>query len=149
MSEKSGTTRVTAALRSQLTLLESLESLSLRQRPLIEDEEPGPLLELLAARARIVEQLREGETALPEDPEAWDRLRSRCAASEREVVDVLLGECAGITERIAARDDEDRRSLTRRLDALGEQIAGLSKSKAAAGAYGARAEMPRFQDREA
>jgi len=149
MSTSANQSRVGPALRSQLALLEELESLALRQRPLIEDEEPGPLLELLATRARVVDRLREGETDLPEGPEAWERLRASLTPPERELVDVLLGECAGVSGRITARDEEDRRSLTRRLDELGSQIAGLSKSRAAAGAYGARAETPRFQDREA
>lgn len=131
-------------------LLARLGALGDAQRELIADERTDELLDLLAERERLVEQVVAASERVDALRRRWDEMRGGLAdarlTSLREGLDALT-DLAG---RIAARDERDRTLLEVKRDDMARRLAGVGVGRRAMDAYapGAGAS-PRFQDRKA
>ncbi len=136
-------------LRSIEALYRVLDSTSAARRRLVDAEDPGPLLQLLEERGRVVRELQDADTRLQVVHERWEVCGVRGSAAQHESVRVALDEIARLANKVSADDEEDNDRLVRRRGVIATQLSGLSASRAATSAYADLGEPgPRFQDRE-
>jgi hypothetical protein len=142
--------RLARVLDRQRDLYLRLDSLSDTQSGLIRSDQTDALLEVLGRRQQIVDELvRLGEDVAPFIG-AWERLAPALPDRHREALRARFDEVAALVDRIAGRDEADRKMLQERCSAAAEQIGGLSRARGAVSAYGAPPQpQPRFQDSQA
>lgn len=115
--------------------LRQLAELVRRQQPLIEAEEMAHLLDLLAAKQRLVGELEGIERQLrpfareKADERRWtsDAERDRCAAE--------LDDCQRLLDEILARETRSEAELSRRRDHVHERLEGNHRAYQARQAY--------------
>jgi hypothetical protein len=139
-------------LESQTALYGQLDALSERQRAVIEDDDADRLLSILGERQTIVDRIAMTNRDLEPVRVAWERLLERVRPECRSDVARRLEGLSVLAGRIAQRDDEDRRKLESRRNAIAGELASMNTSRRAVSAYGRPAAppaSPRFQDRQA
>jgi len=152
-SESGGSSgvRIEALLSTQHDLFERLDALGQKQSGLIADDQAEALLELLAERQRLIDGIAEVSAMLEPMRSRWPSVMESLPEAERERVRRKLDAMAGLTARIAQRDEADRLSLELRRDAVASELAQVHKGRGALAAYGGGrpAGGAKFQDREA
>jgi hypothetical protein len=137
-------------LDSQRALVGELDALSQRQSTLIDGEDMMPLLALLDERQRVIDRVMPASRMLDELRWRWRTVRAALPETRRDQVQRAEDSLLQLFTQVARRDERDQGRLKTRLDSTGSQLAGISTSRRAAGAYGAISHMsPRFQDRSA
>ncbi len=147
--------RLVRVLDRQIELYAELERLSSRQSDLVRGDEPDALLDLLARRQVLVEQVTDLNQQLEPFTREWDRLAERLSPGQRDEIGSRTRRLDELIETITGRDEADRRALESRRESVASEINALSNKRAAVAAYGGRAggggsggASPRFQDRE-
>jgi len=119
-------------LRRQRTLYRELSALAARQRNLISGDQPQALLDLLARRQQIVEQLQQVHARLCESPapppDRWSD------DARREAAD-LLADTRTLAEQILQRDQQDGELLAVRKASLAASLSQIRGGQAANRAY--------------
>lgn len=138
-------------LDGQARLYKELELLSARQGELIDAQKTDELLTLLGEREEILARIQTLNDAISPVRARWQEFLSSLDTAQRGRVGVLVDQITTLIEHIAQRDREDRQRMESTRDRVAEELAGLDRTRRAAGAYGARvnAPGPLFQDREA
>lgn len=143
--------RLGRAVEAQLALARELDGLSRRQEPLLEREDAGELVGLLAERQRVVDAL----VALDAEVRRLGKLSGVLGAGRTGEASAQV---ASILVEVRARDERAMARLAERRDAVARELSELSAGRRAHGAYTAGVvpgAVPgvvpgaRFQDREA
>ena len=145
--------RLVRVLDHQIELYVELERLSSRQSDLVQGDEPDALLDLLARRQVLVEQVTHLNLQLEPFTRQWESLVERLSSAQRDSIAQRTDRLDELIGAITARDEADRRTLESRRQSVASEINGLSNKRAAVAAYhgapGPRSPVaPRFQDRE-
>lgn len=137
-------------LERQHEVLSSLLSLSRRQGEQIESANDDGVLEVLASRQPLVEELVRLNESLRPYREAWDRHLAALPIGQRDHAARRAEVVASLARTLAQRDESDRVRLATRRDALADELAQLGTRRGALSAY---RPPPRagaaYQDREA
>ncbi|MEM1424863.1 MAG: flagellar export chaperone FlgN, partial [Planctomycetota bacterium] len=143
--------RLARILDEQIGLYRTLADLSERQSAIIASGETDDLLSLLGQRQTLVERVTALNTDLEPFTARWNELSSRLPQARKDEVRDRLDTLEGLVSKIAKRDDQDRRALEQRRDAVSTELKGDTQRRGAMNAYAASAQqahVPRYQDRE-
>lgn len=125
-----------AALREQATLFSRLEKCASQQRTLISDENPTPLLAVLADRQRLSVRLTEVSKRLQPVRQSWAAYRERMAPADRTEADRLLCESQECLRRVLISDEEDARLLNAKKQIVAGEMRSTHFGGQAVNAYG-------------
>ncbi len=119
------TEQLAELIRRRHAALIGLRDLGRRQLELIDAEQMGPLLTLLAGKQRLLGDLQSTERALDpfrkQDPAA----RHWSSAADRERCARLAADCQSLLAEIAAQDQAAEASMVRRRDQTVNSLARL------------------------
>ena len=121
------------ALRRQVELFEHLLELASRQAPLIEQAQGPVLLELLADRQRVVDQLLAVDQQVHEQAAAAPRF----SATQRGLAADLMSRIRQLRHELAVIDDRDQARLREAQSRLSMEMNRVAHAGQAAKAYGA------------
>ena len=141
--------RLTPLLDRQLELFRRLDALSQLQSGLIAADDTDRLLGVLAERQVVVDQIGDANDQLEPIRARWEVVLASLGAPERRDITAQIEALARLAASISDRDESDRLQLEQRRDAVAGELKGVSRGRAALGAYGQPRGGPRFQDREA
>ncbi len=127
--------RLARILDRQLGLYEQLAALATEQSRFIDAEETDGLLEILGRRERLIEQIALTNQEVAPFTQSWDRLAPTLASRHRIELRQRFDTVAKLVERIAERDDADRKRLEARRTQIGQEIESLSQVRGAINAY--------------
>jgi hypothetical protein len=105
---------VLGLLSRQVDLYRRLGALADRQRRLVAEEDPQPLLRLLADRRKLTEELTEMSGQLEPYRARWPVLRATLTPQEQTVAEQLLQEAGERLSRIIESDRMDAQLLAAR-----------------------------------
>jgi len=126
---------IVSLFRDEAALYARLEACAVRQRPLIAEDDAGPLLTVLAERQRISAKLGVVGAKLAPVRRVWDTLRSRLAPVQRAEVEALARSTAACLRRVIERDDQDARMLSARRQWAARGMRQAHSAGAALSAY--------------
>lgn len=127
---------VAELLGDQHELLVRLGELSIRQSSLIDDDQTETLLAVLSERQGLIERLTGVGRSLEALEDDLRSLLSRGATHHGVDLARLARENALIADAVRRRDEDDRRRLGERREAIAAELAGLDQSRRAVSAYG-------------
>ncbi len=143
-------------LGEQRRLIDALNELSQRQRPLIHPDDTGPLMELVDQRQEVIARIEAQMARLAPMQTHW--LDARCSLAQDVVTDVdaRIEAIAAIARGIAARDAEDQLLLSERRRSIAAELTQMHGGQRAMNAYAGEGRggagigaVAAFQDREA
>jgi len=143
--------RLSRVLDEQCRLYEQLDELSQNQSVCVESGETELLLDILAQREGIVEQVKEVNGLLEPFVSKWDSLADALDDAQRETLRGKLARLDELVDRINTRDESDRIKLEEQKSRVSQEMDGAVRQKHAAAAYGRtnpQQAAPRFQDRQ-
>lgn len=142
--------RLSRVLDEQCRLYEQLDELSQHQSVCVDSGETELLLDVLAQRQGVVEQVTEVNGLLEPFVSKWDALAESLDDSQREALRGKLARLDELVERITKRDEEDRQKLEAQKGRVAQELGTAVRQKSAAAAYGKSAGQSgaRFQDRQ-
>lgn len=131
------------------TLAAQLKAVSARQRALIEADDSGPLLETLAHRQAILDDITETAARLAPLRDRW-LATGDPGGTIRRRLDLV----AAIAADVAAQDGRDQARLRERRDEATRRLAEVGRGRGALAAYARQSTghapgAPEFQDTEA
>lgn len=127
--------RVLVQLREQALLYQKLESFATRQRGLVLGEDTGPLLAMLAERAKLSQRLAEIGSQLAPIRKDWNAYRARFSSDQRAEAEHLLHEASVRLERVIESDAQDVRVLSGRKQAVADSLSKTHATSRAIHAY--------------
>ncbi|HYF15107.1 MAG TPA: hypothetical protein VD971_08570 [Phycisphaerales bacterium] len=134
----------------QTRLLEALDALSREQGPLIEAEDPEPLLTLLSKRAEIVRELEDLDERSRPLRTRFEERAAGVPAPERDRLRFQVDRVSALAQCVLRRDARDQERAAARRKAAALALTEMNGAERANGAYGKPApQPPRFQDTEA
>ena len=137
-------------LERQQELFTRLDAMSARQSQLIEGDQTDQLLELLASRQSLVDQIAQTSSMLEPYRASWESVMSGANETGRLRIRRRLDALAGLAERVAARDESDRRTLEQRRESIAAEIVQVNRGRGAMAAYQTGAQSgPMLHDQEA
>ncbi|MCC7145090.1 MAG: hypothetical protein IT443_01445 [Phycisphaeraceae bacterium] len=122
-------------LSRQQKLFEQLLDLASHQGPLIEAGQSEPLLNLLAQRQTLINQLHEISARLAPVRKQWAAVLQSFSQAARERIQGILDQIGKLQTRIASLDERDCQALRLTSQSLGSQMTRLQNSVGAMGAY--------------
>lgn len=122
-------------LREQSSLYTKLESVSVRQRSLVTEDDVGPLLTLLTDRQRLSEQLHRIATRLAPVRREWESYRERFTPKQRSEAGRLLKEAGQRLRQLIDNDEQDARVLSGRKQAVARVLRTTHSTSQAISAY--------------
>lgn len=141
--------RLTRVLDRQVDLYTQLDALSQQQSELVRTDQSDALLDLLARRQTLVQQLTDLNQQLEPFTRQWTTLVERLSSDHRKAIGQRTERLDDLIAAITERDEADRKTLESRRAAVAGEINTLTNQRAAVSAYrGAGRSSPRFQDRE-
>lgn len=143
--------RLSAIVRAQHGLAVELERLTAGQRAVVESDDGQALLQLLARRQSVIDQLSAATAELEPYRARWASLLSVVPPGRAAELQRTLAETGAIVSRVREGDRHDHASLMRRRDALRQEMDTLDAGKDASAAYDPAPPRPqaRLTDREA
>lgn len=128
-----------------------LDALSAHQGPLVEADDPEPLLSLLAERQAVIEQIERTNQELDPLRAEWEKGADGLPGVLRAQIRARIERIAQIAAAVAARDGSDQARLVQRRDAVAGRLVEIGRGRGALAAYGGRrgGEGASFQDTEA
>lgn len=143
--------QLTSLLEEQRSLCASLAELSRVQGDLVDSGDTDGLLRVLAERQVLVDRVSTINVAMDPFRQVRAEAMERLSVSDRVALQGRIGAIAELVDQIRTRDEADRAALEQRRGAIVEELTGVSRSRGALAAYGARAGGggARMQDREA
>ncbi len=144
---KASASELIALLEHQHRLAERIEELAARQAGLIESGSSEALLELLATRQEIIDELLSGQDAYGL---ITDALRgAHVSQAQRDRIVALVESLGDVLGRIVRRDEQDRAGLEAGRERLGHDLENLRTGRRAREAYlQGRAVKNRFANRQ-
>ncbi len=127
---------VMALLRRQVDLYRRLEALAGRQRDLIGEADPQPLLQLLADRQKLTDELSANSGVLEPYRAHWSDVRARFSSEQRQAADALLTEAGERLGRVLAVDRQDAQLLAVRKAQTASALEGVRCGRQMLNAYG-------------
>ncbi len=106
-----GSNEVMELLRNQSRLFERLEGFADRQRSLVAEDDPRPLLALLADRQKLAKELTQIAVQLSAIRKNWATFREGLATNEKAEADGLVDEATRRLRRVIEGDERDSRLL--------------------------------------
>lgn len=142
--------RLRGALDRQYELYERLDALSREQSGLVRADDTRALLGVLAERQTVIDQITRVNEEIEPFRRSWDRLTPLLSDDERATLSERLDALAELIEQITRRDDADRAALEQRRTDVAKELGVVSRGRGALAAYGGRpgTSGPKFQDRE-
>jgi hypothetical protein len=143
--------RIGSLLDRQHELLVGLDEMGRRQMDLIADDRADLLLDLLAERQHVIDQLQKAAAALEPLRAAWGETVATLPEAVQDSVRRRLDGVSMLIDRINARDVEARRTLAKRRDEVALELLNVGRGRGAVAAYAGAGTPPgaSFQDREA
>jgi hypothetical protein len=144
-----------ALLRHQRDLYTDLHELSERQAPLVEQGAAEALLEVLARRQKLIDELAQINAQLSPYREDWSRVWRHVPEPDRPEVSALLKTVSDLLAAILEQDEADRARLQSSQDRVKVEMKKINGGTLAVRAYGGRpmagvsSAAPRFTDRQA
>lgn len=135
-SAESDGEEVMSLLSGQLNLYERLRKLVDRQHELISQEDPSPLIALLAERQRLTADLASASARLAPVREKWSRVRETLTADQRDKSERMLASVADHLTAIIAADSRDVTQLEVRKRSVAAEMRSLPRTGAMLSAYG-------------
>jgi hypothetical protein len=133
-------------LREQREVFRQLEHLAQRQKTLIIEDNPQPLLELLAERQRLVNRLVRLSRQSTLHRQRWPHLSEAMQCEDRRQADALMADINGMLEDILAADAHDCAALAGRKNALAGELNEAQVGQQATKAYRHRLNEPSVLD---
>lgn len=128
-------------LQHQRTLFSRLRVLADRQRSLVTQDDPQPLLTLLAERQRLVDGLVGISARLAPFRNDWTAVYGGLDEPVRKQVSLLLEEANSALGTILETDTSDTATLTARKQHVAEQMATVDYGVKAGSVYGEAAQV--------
>ena len=132
-----------SALTTQVECYRRLAKLAQTQHEHVQQGEVEALLEVLAARQGVLDQITELERTISPAKKRWCEYASALNPDSRAMAEELLGETRRLLEQITAADRDDAMVLQQQKLNVGRQIGQASAARtvgrgyaAAAGGYG-------------
>ncbi len=134
---------VISALREQVDCYRRLVKLAERQHVHVQQSQTEQLLEVLASRQEVLEQLKLWEQTVSPERKRWAEFLVELPGAARDSAESLLAETRRLLEEITTADRNDALVLQQQKLNLGRQINAASAARQvnrnyAASAYGAR-----------
>ncbi len=117
-----------------------LRLLADRQRSLVTQDDPEPLLALLADRQRLVDGLVELNTQLAPFRQNWSDVYGRLDEPARKQVAALLEEVNTSLAAILQSDRKDTATLTAKRESMSNRMADVNAGSRASAAYSSAAQ---------
>ncbi len=127
--------RLVELLGRQQGLYRQLRLLADRQRSLVTQDDPEPLLALLADRQRLVDRLVDLNTQLAPFRENWSDVYGRLNEPARKQVAILLEEVNTSLGAILKSDRTDTATLTAKRESMSNRMADVNAGSRASAAY--------------
>lgn len=143
--------RLARVLDEQCRLYEQLDELSQHQSVCVESGETELLLDVLAQRQGVVEQVTEVNGLLEPFVSKWESLADSLDDQQKSILREKLARLDELVDRISKRDEEDRAKLESQKGRVAQELGSAVRQKSAAVAYGRSAPQdaaPRYQDRK-
>lgn len=146
--------RLVELLTRQRDLYRHLHQLSASQSPLVDAGSAEQLLDVLAQRQRLIDELAAVNEELGPYRQNWARVWPRVPDEERGGLSELLKDVDTLLQNILKQDERDRMKLQQSRDRVGAELSKVKHTSAAVRAYGGRpatstAAAPRLTDRQA
>lgn len=125
-------------LRLQASLYARLEKFAANQRNLVRDEDPGPLLSLLADRQRLSAELTQVAGRLARARGEWPVVREGLSPAERVEADELVRGASASLRRVIESDEQDARLLSIRKERVKRELRDTHTMGQAIFAYGSK-----------
>jgi hypothetical protein len=132
--------RLVELLGRQQGLYRQLRLLADRQRSLVTQDDPEPLLALLADRQRLVDGLVDLNMQLAPFRENWSDVYGRLDEPTRKQVAVLLEEVNTSLGAILNSDRRDTATLTAKRESVSNRMADVNAGSRASAAYSVAAQ---------
>ena len=134
---------ILTALDEQVACYRKLAKLAEAQHHCVEQSQTEKLLEILARRQEVLDQIASFEKTVAPAKRVWPEYRDKLAPSLRDKAEALLAETRRLLEQITTADRNDALVLQQRKLNLGRQINQAAGARAvnrtyAASAYGTR-----------
>ena len=134
---------VISALREQVDCYRRLAKLAELQHVHVQQSQTEQLLEVLASRQEVLDQLKLFEQTVAPQRKRWAEFLAEVAPTARGAAETLLGETRRLLEQITAADRNDALVLQQQKLNLGRQINQASAARQvnrnyATSAYAAR-----------
>jgi hypothetical protein len=134
---------VISALREQVGCYQRLAKLASLQHVHVQQSQTDQLLEILATRNEVLDQLKLHERTVAPQRKRWAQFLCELPGTAREAAENLLAETRRLLEEITTADRNDALVLQQQKLNLGRQINQASAARQvnrnyAASAYGAR-----------
>jgi hypothetical protein len=137
-------------LERQHALFRQLDGMSQRQSILISDGQTEALLEVLAARQRVIDGIAETNAFLEPYRPRWDVVMNGLDSALRARLRARIEAMAALADTVAKRDEADRLELERRRNDLAVELTQVNRGRGAAAAYAPSSPpTPNFRDEEA
>jgi len=127
---------VLGLLARQVEIYRRLEALADRQRRLIAEEDPQPLLGLLADRRKLTEELTEMSGRLEPYRARWSALRTTLTPQEQAAAEQLLQEAGERLSRVIEGDRTDAQLLAARKARMVVSMSSAQAGRRMLAAYG-------------
>ena len=128
---------IVSLVEQQAGVYRRLKRLASRQRDLVRREDPSQLLDLLADRRTITEELADSADRFAQVRARWDELGAELSGPQRELAEKLLAEIREVAGEIVASDGQDMGVLEVRRRRVGAELNRLPARGAMLTAYGA------------
>ena len=126
---------VLGALERMAELYRRLWRLSQRQRRLIETGETAGLIQVLEAREKTLERLREIQPGVERAVAAWRERAQDMPETMRSRVRALLSEIDDVLKQVMEADEEDSRRLKVQRDVVAARMGENQRAAQASAAY--------------
>ena len=123
-------------LGQQRAIYRQLYELTGRQAQLVKDGEAEPLLELLARRQSLIDELTQINARVEPYKKSWSSLWPRLDSGSQQRVQSLIDDVQGLLDEIVAQDEKDRAALSARRDEAGAGLRHVRAGSAVNRAYG-------------
>jgi hypothetical protein len=133
-------------LGEQRDVFRQLDHLAQRQKTLIIEDDPQPLLDLLAERQRLVNRLVRLTQQNTLHRQRWPDLGEAMSLEDRRQADALMVDINGMLEDILAADARDCEALAGRKNALAGELNEAQVGQRATKAYRHRLNEPSVLD---
>ncbi|HEY4329417.1 MAG TPA: hypothetical protein VGN88_06755 [Phycisphaerae bacterium] len=134
--DRSVSTTLVRALTGQKALYQQILTLAHLQSGHVAAGETEPLMTVLGARSRLIEQVTPLDRELQPYKGRWQEVLDGLPAAERKVVGGLLQDVQKLLSDILAQDEHDKESLIRQRAVVGSEIKRTVTGAALNRAYG-------------
>ncbi|MCL2641178.1 MAG: hypothetical protein FWD53_10065 [Phycisphaerales bacterium] len=130
------TTKLVQTLMAQKNLYIQLLDLAAKQSTHVAAGESDPLIAILTARNRIIDQIIPLDRELQPYKSHWQELLDSLPPTDRSIIAGLLKDVQQLLANILAHDERDKQTLERQKQDIGSQITRTVTGTALNRAYG-------------